>query len=114
MTINFEKRWTVFALIPLLMVAVSPAILSESFAIDMVSCSEGHVLVQKTHTGNHACLTESSAKTVESRGWGTIVSSNDSVISAGSLLTLSRANVPATIPMHQGYYDGERCTLYHN
>ena len=107
MTINFRKQWTGLALIPLLMVAVSPAIFSESFAIDMVTCSEGHVLVQKTHTGNHACLTESSAKTVESRGWGTIVSSNDSVTSAGSLLTLSRANVPATIPMHQGYYNGE-------
>ena len=25
----------------------------------------------------------------------------------GSLLKLSRANVPATIPLHQGYYDGE-------
>ncbi len=25
----------------------------------------------------------------------------------GSVLKLSRANVPATIPMHQGYYDGE-------
>jgi len=25
----------------------------------------------------------------------------------GSVLRLSRANVPATIPMHQGYYDGE-------
>ena len=24
----------------------------------------------------------------------------------GSVLRLSRANVPATIPMHQGYYDG--------
>ena len=107
MAINFEKRWTGLVLIPLLMVAVSPAIFSESFAIDMVTCSEGHVLVQKTHTGNHACLTESSAKTVESRGWGTIVSSNDSVTSVGSLLTLSRANVPATIPMHQGYYEGE-------
>ena len=107
MTINFRKRWTVFALVPLLMMAASPAIISESFAIDMVTCSEGHVLVQKTNTGNHACLSESSAKTVESRGWGTIVSSNDSITSAGSLLTLSRANVPATIPMHQGYYEGE-------
>ena len=25
----------------------------------------------------------------------------------GSVLRLSRANVPATIPMHQGFYDGE-------
>ena len=25
----------------------------------------------------------------------------------GSVLRLSRANVPATIPMHQGYYNGE-------
>ena len=41
-------------------------------------------------------------------GGGTIVSSNDSVTSAGSLLTLSRANVPATIPMHQGFFDGDK------
>ena len=107
MTINFGKKLTIFALIPLLMVVVSPSIVSESFALDMVTCSEGHVLVKKTHTGNHACLTENSAKTVETRNWGTIVASNDSVASPGSLLTLSRANVPATIPMHQGYFDGD-------
>ena len=53
-------------MLPLLMAS---SIISESFAVDMVTCSEGHVLVQKTHTGNHACLSESSAKTVESRGW---------------------------------------------
>ena len=70
MTINFGKRLTIFVLIPLLMLALSPNIISNSFAIDMVTCSEGHVLVQKTHTGNHACLSESSAKTVESRGGG--------------------------------------------
>jgi hypothetical protein len=28
-------------------------------------------------------------------------------VDPGSVLRLSRANVPATIPMHQGYYDGE-------
>ena len=28
-------------------------------------------------------------------------------VDLGSVLRLSRANVPATIPMHQGYYDGE-------
>ena len=106
MTLNYKTKISVLGLIPLLMVAISPSMISESFAIDMVTCSEGHVLVQKTHTGNHACLSEDSAKTVESRGWGTIVSSNESVTSSGSLLTLSRANVPATIPMHQGYYDG--------
>ena len=104
MTINYGKRLTIFAMVPLLMIAIAPSIISESFAVDMVTCSEGHVLVQKIHTGNHACLSESSAKTVELRGWGTIVSSNDSV-TTGSLLTLSRANVPATIPMHQGYFD---------
>ena len=106
MIVNFGKKLTIFTLIPLLLVAVAPSIIAESFALDMVTCSEGHVLVKKTSTGNHACLTESSAKTVESRNWGTIVSSNDSVTSPGSLLTLSRANVPATIPMHQGYFDG--------
>ena len=26
---------------------------------------------------------------------------------SGSVLRLSRTNVPATIPMHQGYYNGE-------
>jgi hypothetical protein len=29
------------------------------------------------------------------------------VMDPGSVLRLSRANVPATIPMHQGFYDGE-------
>ena len=105
MKLNFGKKLTIFTLIPLLLVAVAPSIIAESFALDMVTCSEGYVLVKKTSTGNHACLTESSAKTVESRNWGTIVSSNDSVTFPGSLLTLSRANVPATIPMHQGYFD---------
>lgn len=102
-------------MIPLMMIFVSPNIISDSFAIDMVTCKDGDVLVKKTHTGNHACLHESSAKKVEARGWGTIVSANDNVTvvegeeiaSPGSLLALSRANVPATIPMHQGFYNGE-------
>jgi hypothetical protein len=115
MTSNFTKKLTIAAMIPLLMVFVSPSIISESFAIDMVTCSDGDVLVKKASSGNHACLHESSANLVESRGWGTIVNSNDNVTvhegeemkSSGSILALSRANVPATIPMHQGFYNGE-------
>ena len=102
-------------MVPLLMVLVSPNIISESFAIDMVTCSDGDVLVKKTSSGNHACMHESSAMKVESRGWGTIVQSNDNVTihegevmkSSELVLPLSRANVPATIPMHQGFYNGE-------
>ena len=115
MTSNFTKKWTIVAMIPLLMVFVSPSVILESFAIDMVTCSDGDVLVKKASSGNHACLHESSANLVESRGWGTIVNSNDNVMihegeemtPAGSTLALSRANVPATIPMHQGFYNGE-------
>ena len=115
MTSNFTKKWTIVAMIPLLIVFVSPNIISESFAIDMVTCSDGDVLVKKTSSGNHACMHESSAKLVESRGWGTIVGSNDNVtihegeemMSSETVLPLSRANVPATIPMHQGFYNGE-------
>jgi len=115
MTSNFTKKWTILAIIPLLMVFVFPSIITESFAIDMVTCSDGDVLMKKTSSGNHACMHETSAKTVEARGWGTIVKSNDNVMvhegeamkPAGSMLALSRANVPATIPMHQGYYNGE-------
>ena len=32
----------------------------------------------------------------------------------GSVLRLSRANVPATIPLHHGYYNGEEVYLYHH
>ena len=56
-------------MVPLLMVFVSPNIISESFAIDMVTCTDGDVLVKKTQTGNHACLHESSANLVVARGW---------------------------------------------
>jgi hypothetical protein len=102
-------------MIPLLMVFVSPNIVAESFAIDMVTCSDGDVLMKKTSSGNHACMHETSAKLVEARGWGTIVKSNDNVMvhegeeikSTGSMLALSRTNVPATIPMHHGFFDGE-------
>jgi hypothetical protein len=107
MTISITKKLTILTLIPLLAIMLSPSLVSESFAIDMVTCNKGDVLVQKTHTGNHACLSENSAKTVESRGWGTIVETNENITSPGSLLTLSRANVPATIPMHQGFYNGD-------
>jgi hypothetical protein len=115
MTSNFTKKLTIVAMVPLLMVFVSPNIISESFAIDMVTCNDGDVLVKKTQTGNHACLHESSANVIVTRGWGTIVQSNDNVTveegveiaGPGSLLALSRANVPATIPMHQGFYNGE-------
>jgi len=110
----FTKKLAILAMIPLLMVFVSPNIISESFAIDMVTCKDGDVLVKKTHTGNHACLHESSAKTIEARGWGTVVLANDNVmisqgeemVSHTASLPLSRANVPATIPLHQGFYDG--------
>ena len=87
------------------MLVISPSIISESYAIDMVTCSEGHVLIKKTATGNHACMMESSAKKLETRGWGMIVETI-STPSASPSLTLARANVPATIPMHQGFYDG--------
>jgi len=107
MTISITKKLTILTLIPLLAIMLSPSLVSESFAIDMVTCNKGDVLVQKTHTGNHACLSENSAKTVESRGWGTIVETNENITSPGSLLTLSRANVPATIPLHQGFYNGD-------
>lgn len=120
MTSNFTKKWTIVAMIPLLMILVTPNIISESFAIDMVTCKDGDVLVKKTHTGNHACLHESSVEKIVARGWGTVVQSNDNVTvmegvemeveemaAPGSLITLSRANVPATIPMHQGFYNGE-------
>ena len=115
MTSNFTTKLTIVALIPLMMIFVSPNIISDSFAIDMVTCKDGDVLVKKTQTGNHACVHESSATKLESRGWGTVVSANDNVTvmegeeiaSPGSLLALSRANVPATIPMHQGFYNGE-------
>lgn len=115
MTSNFTKKLTIVAMVPLLMVFVSPNIISESFAIDMVTCNDGDVLVKKTQTGNHACLHESSANVVVARGWGTIAQSNDNVTveegeeiaGPGSLLALSRANVPTTIPMHQGFYNGQ-------
>lgn len=107
MTISIPKKLTILTLIPLFAIMMSPNLISESFAIDMVTCNKGDMLVQKTHTGNHACLSENSAKTVESRGWGTIVETNENITSPGSLLTLSRANVPATIPMHQGFYNGD-------
>ena len=81
MTSNFTKKWTIVAMIPLLMIFVSPNIISESFAIDMVTCSDGDVLVKKTSSGNHACMHEDSAKLVETRGWGTIVGSNDNATS---------------------------------
>ncbi len=115
MTSNFTKKLTIVAMVPLLMVFISPNIISESFAIDMVTCNDGDVLVKKTQTGNHACLHESSANVVVARGWGTIAQSNDNVTveegeeiaGPGSLLALSRANVPTTIPMHQGFYNGQ-------
>jgi len=85
---------------------ITPSLLSNSYALDMLSCSEGYVLMKKTSTGNHACVKETSSDKLESRGWGTIVS-EEATIRHDSLLTLSRANVPATIPLHQGFYDGE-------
>ena len=110
----FTTNLSLAVLIPLLVILLTPNIINDSFAIDMVTCSDGFVLVKKTHTGNHACLHESTAKIVEERGWGIVVSSNDNVmVTAGEkmnsidlTLPLSRANVPATIPLHQGFYDG--------
>jgi len=115
MTPIFTAKLTPFTMIPLMMLILSPNIINESSAIDMITCKDGDVLVKKIHTGNHACLHESTAKTIESRGWGIVVSSNDNIVmtegeemkSTDSVLLLSRANVPATIPMHKGFYNGE-------
>ena len=68
MTSIFTKNLTIIAMIPLLMVFVSPNIISDSFAIDMVTCKDGDVLVKKTLTGNHACLHESSVAKIEGGG----------------------------------------------
>lgn len=103
------KKLTPLALMPILLIIVSPNILAESTSIDWRTCSEGQVLIKKTTTGNHACVSESAAEILEERGWGTIVSS-DAMISTEPSLLLSRANVPATIPMHIGFYNGE--TVY--
>lgn len=110
----FTTKLSLAMLIPLMVIFLMTNFISDSFAIDMVTCSDGSVLVKKTHTGNHACLHESTAKIVESRGWGTIVSSNDNIMvtegdkmtATDLMLPLSRTNVPATIPLHQGFYDG--------
>ncbi len=90
----------------LLLIIILPSIAASSFAIDWRTCDEGDVLVKKTTTGNHACVSEASAKTLVERGWGTMASFDEMAAHEPSL-TLSRASVPATIPMHLGFYDGE-------
>ncbi|MFB5610316.1 MAG: hypothetical protein ACE5R3_00795 [Nitrosopumilaceae archaeon] len=52
-------------------------------------------------------MEESMKEAMEESMMETMEEHMEEKIDPGSVLRLSRANVPATIPLHQGYYDGE-------
>lgn len=45
----FTTKLSIVALIPLMMIFLMSNIISDSFAIDMITYSDGSILVKKTH-----------------------------------------------------------------
>jgi hypothetical protein len=109
------------AIFPLLTVALTTDYIGEA---DAATKSSGTAVKQYgSSTSSKVCgdrlCSETGGRTVLPSAPATSEKSKESMedtameektmeeIAPGSVLRLSRANVPATIPMHQGYYNGE-------
>ncbi len=91
-------------------------------AQEVLQCMSGEVTVIHVSNPKPICLNESTAKRWAQLGIVTIVTPSEEMtetmeepmketieepmkeIAPGSVLRLSRANVPAIIPLHQGFY----------
>ncbi len=115
------KRIGLLAILPLF--TISFLVSYEHASAQELACPEGEVTVVRTTDPNPACIKESTANRWVQLGMATIVSTlqvtstepipvdtsqttMEEKADPGSVLRLSRANVPATIPMHQGYFNG--------
>lgn len=69
--------------------------MSMGVAAHNVKCKEGFERIFKTTNGMPACVKPSSVERLVEIGWA-----------SQKMMETSAANVPATIPMHKGWYDG--------
>lgn len=91
-------------------ILITPFILDSYAQESNFQCSEGMVLVYRITSEKYACLKPSTADRWYKEGIAEPVQQIklfDEEKDLGSVLRLSRASVPATIPLHQGYYNGE-------
>jgi len=68
-----------------------------------VKCKDGFEIVFKATNGMPACVKSSSVDRLVEIGWA----SSQDMMMKEKMMETSAANVPATIPMHKGWYDGK-------
>jgi len=116
------KRLGLLAILPLFTISV--LVRYEYASAQELACPQGEVTLVRASDPNPICIKESTANRWVQLGIATIVGTvqvtsaepipmetpqetMEEEIAPGSVLRLSRANVPATIPLHQGFYNGD-------
>jgi hypothetical protein len=112
------KYLGLFAILPLLTVALTTDYIGEADALTKSAGTGAKLYGSATsskvcgdrlcsETGGQTVLPSGPEDTEEETMEETMEDKSMDVMDPGSVLRLSRANVPATIPMHQGFYNGE-------
>jgi len=120
------KRLGLLAILPLFTISV--LVSYEYASAQELACPQGEVTLVRASDPNPICIKESTANRWVQLGIATIVGTvqvtsaepiqmetpqetmeetMEEEIAPGSVLRLSRANVPATIPLHQGFYNSD-------
>ena len=125
---NTIKYIGLLAILPLFSVTLATNFIDDANAADVdFECPNGETAITRTTNPNPICVKESTADRWVQLGFAMKVGDHSEAMmeepmmeesmmeepmmeemmaAPGSVLKLSRANVPATIPLHQGYYDG--------
>jgi len=117
------KSIGLLAILPLF--TISFLVSYEYASAQELACPKGEVTVVRVNDPNPACINENTANRWVQLGIATIVgtlqvtstepipvdasqTTMEEKAAPGSVLRLSRANVPATIPMHDGFFNGAK------
>ncbi len=119
---NTIKYIGLLALLPLFTVALTTTYSGIAHG-ENITCPEGEIVIQRVNDPRFICIDESTANRWVELGIATIVGApaaeaeevmeevmEEEVmeeVDPGSVLRLSRANIPTDIPMHQGFYNGD-------
>ena len=123
-TVNTTLKYLgLLAILPLFTIGLVGNYNISANAQEVLQCMSGEVTVVHVSNPKSICLNESTANRWAQLGIVTIVTPSEEIevimeeemmeevieeVAPGSVLRLSRANVPAIIPLHQGFYnDGD-------
>ncbi len=122
-TMNTTLKYLgLLAILPLFTIGLVGNYNISANAQEVLQCMSGEVTVIHVSNPKSICLNESTANRWAQLGIVTIVTPSEEIevimeeemmeevieeVAPGSVLRLSRANVPAIIPLHQGFYNGD-------